>query len=201
MTAPARLPGAPDLLADPIERAHDIADRRRGNACIKRRRVELGVTQQHLNDTNIDVLFQEMRGKAVPQRMQRYLLVDACHIGGKTLVSAAILRFDGQLSTFKSHKGGDHPCYRCIFPEAPPPGLIPSCAEGGVLGALAGIMGSLQATEIMKELLGIGESLSGTLLIYDGLTTSFRKVKVRPDPACKLCGAQATIADLSSHAA
>lgn len=131
----------------------------------------------------------------------RFLLNDACHMGGKTLVSAAILRFDGQLSTFKSNEGGENPCYRCIFPDAPPPGLIPSCAEGGVLGALAGTMGSMQATEVMKELLGIGESLSGTLLIYDGLATSFRKVKVRPDPACKLCGAQATITDLSSHAA
>ena len=131
----------------------------------------------------------------------RFLLNDACHIGGKILVSAAILRFDGQLSTFKSHKGDGHPCYRCIFPEAPPPGLIPSCAEGGVLGALAGTMGSLQATEIIKELLGIGESMSGTLLIYDGLASSFRKVRVRPDPACKLCGARASITDLSSHAA
>lgn len=131
----------------------------------------------------------------------RFLLNDACHMGKKTLVSAAILRFDGQLSTFKSNEGGENPCYRCIFPDAPPPGLIPSCAEGGVLGALAGTMGSMQATEVMKELLGIGESLSGTLLIYDGLATSFRKVKVRPDPACKLCGAQATITDLSSHAA
>ena len=131
----------------------------------------------------------------------RFLVNDACHIGGKTLVSAAILRFDGQLSTFRSHEGDGHPCYRCIFPEAPPPGLIPSCAEGGVLGALAGTMGSMQATEVIKELLGIGESLSGTLLIYDALATSFRKVRVRPDPACKLCGAQATITDLSAHAA
>ena len=131
----------------------------------------------------------------------RFLVNDACHIAGKTLVSAAILRFDGQLATFKSHLGGANPCYRCIYPEAPPSGLIPSCAEGGVLGALAGTMGSLQATEVIKELLGIGESLSGSLIIYDGLTVSFRKVKVRPDPKCKLCGAEATITDLSSHAA
>ncbi len=131
----------------------------------------------------------------------RFLVNDACHMAGKTLVSAAILRFDGQLATFKSHEGGANPCYRCIYPEAPPPGLIPSCAEGGVLGALAGTMGSLQATEVIKELLGIGESLSGSLMIYDGLSTSFRKVKVRPDPKCKLCGAEATITDLSTHAA
>ena len=118
-----------------------------------------------------------------------------------TLVSAAVLRFDGQLATYKSHLGGANPCYRCVFPEAPPDGLIPTCAEGGVLGALAGTMGTLQATEVLKEILGIGDSLSGWLMIYDGLATSFRKVKVRPDPACKLCGAQGSITDLSAHAA
>ena len=129
----------------------------------------------------------------------RFLVNDACRLAGKTLVSAAILRFEGQLSTFKSHLGDPHPCYRCIFPAPPPPGLVPSCAEGGVLGALAGTLGSLQAVETIKELLGIGKSLSGSLLIYDALNTTFRKVKVRPDPACALCGPQATITDLSSH--
>ncbi len=123
----------------------------------------------------------------------RFLLNDACHLAGKTLVSAAVLRFDGQLSTFKSHLGGDNPCYRCIYPAPPPEGLIPSCAEGGVLGALAGTMGTLQATEVIKEVLGIGDSLSGTLLIYEGLSASFRKVRVRPDPACALCGETPTI--------
>jgi adenylyltransferase/sulfurtransferase len=131
----------------------------------------------------------------------RFLVNDACHIAGKTLVSAAVLRFDGQLATYKSHLGGANPCYRCVFSEAPPDGLIPTCAEGGVLGALAGTMGTLQATEVLKEILGIGDSLSGWLMIYDGLATSFRKVKVRPDPACKLCGAQGSITDLSAHAA
>jgi adenylyltransferase/sulfurtransferase len=131
----------------------------------------------------------------------RFLVNDACHIAGKTLVSAAVLRFDGQLATFKSHLGGANPCYRCIYPEPPPPGLIPTCSEGGVLGALAGTMGTLQATEVLKEILGVGDSLAGWLMIYDGLGTTFRKVKVRPDPACKLCGPQPSITDLSAHVA
>lgn len=130
----------------------------------------------------------------------RFLLNDACHLGKKTLVSAAVLRFDGQLSTFKSYLGGAHPCYRCIYPAPPPDGLISNCAEGGVLGALAGTMGTLQATEVIKEVLGIGESLSGTLTIYEGLAATFRKVRVKPDPACALCSPQATIQTVSSHA-
>jgi adenylyltransferase/sulfurtransferase len=131
----------------------------------------------------------------------RFLINDACYLARKTLVSASILRFDGQLATFKAHLGEGHPCYRCIFPTEPPPGLIPSCAEGGILGAVAGSMGSLQATEVLKELLGVGESMSGSLMVYDGLSTTFRKIKVKPDPACALCGAQPSITDLSSHAA
>lgn len=129
----------------------------------------------------------------------RFLINDACYLSGTTLVSASILRFDGQLATFKAHLGGDNPCYRCIFPEAPPPGLIPSCTEGGILGAVAGSMGSLQATEVLKELLGIGESLSGSLIVYDGLAATFRKIKVKPDPACALCGKTPAIVDLSGH--
>ena len=129
----------------------------------------------------------------------RFLLADACHLGQRTLVSAAMLRFDGQLSTFKSHLGGPNPCYRCIFREPPPRGLIPSCAEAGVLGALAGAVGSIQAIEVIKEVLGIGESLSGNLLMYDALSTSFHKVRVKPDPECPLCGSHPTITDLAAH--
>lgn len=121
----------------------------------------------------------------------RFLLNDACHFARKTLVSAAILRFDGQLSTYKTHAGG--PCYRCIFREPPPPGQIPSCAEAGVLGAVAGTLGTLQATEVVKELLGIGTSMAGQLLIYDALETTFRTVRVKPDPGCPLCGREPTI--------
>ena len=114
----------------------------------------------------------------------RFLLNDACRRLGKTLVSAAILRFDGQLSTYKP--GG--PCYRCIFPAPPPDGQIPSCSQAGVLGAVAGVLGTLQATEILKEILGIGESMSGRLLIVDALSTTFRTVRVKKDPHCPVCG-------------
>jgi adenylyltransferase/sulfurtransferase len=129
----------------------------------------------------------------------RFLVNDACYLAKKTLVSAAVLRFDGQLSTFKAHERG--PCYRCLYPEPPPEGVVPSCAEAGILGAVAGVMGSLQATEVLKEVLGIGEGLSGRLLIYDALTTAMRMVKINPDPECPLHGPKARIKDLSHHLA
>ena len=133
----------------------------------------------------------------------RFLVNDAAYFAKKPLVSAAILRFDGQLATFKAHDcddDGHHgPCYRCIFREPPPPGQIPSCAEAGVLGALCGTMGSLQATEILKELMGIGDSLSGSLLVYEGLAANFRKIRVKADPGCPLCGDNPTITDLTVH--
>ena len=131
----------------------------------------------------------------------RFLISDACFLSAKTLVSAAVGQFEGQLSTYKAFEGGANPCYRCIFPEPPPPGAVPSCAEGGIIGSLAGVMGSLQATEVIKELAQVGETLSGRLLIYDALDVRFRTIRVRPDPACSLCGAQASIRDLSAHAA
>ncbi|HLB79722.1 MAG TPA: molybdopterin-synthase adenylyltransferase MoeB [Dongiaceae bacterium] len=131
----------------------------------------------------------------------RYLLNDACYFARKPLVAAALLRFDGQVATFKAYLGEPHPCYRCLFPAPPPEGLVPRCEEAGILGALAGAVGGVQATEVLKELLGIGDSLSGSLLLYDALGATFRKVKVARDPACPLCGPQATIADLSGHEA
>jgi len=123
----------------------------------------------------------------------RFLVNDTCFFLKKTLVSAAILRFDGQLSTFRAHLGGPNPCYRCLFPEPPPPDAVPTCAEVGVLGAMCGTMGSLQASEVIKEIAGAGETMSGRLLIVDGLHTDFRKVKIKPDPDCALCGPNATI--------
>ena len=129
----------------------------------------------------------------------RFLLGDACHFAGKTLVSAAILRFEGQIATFKSHLGPDWPCYRCLFDKPPRDGLIPSCAEGGVLGALAGTVGSIQATEVLKEVMGIGDSRAGSLLIYDALTTMFRKLRLKRNPECRLCGNRPSITDLSVH--
>jgi adenylyltransferase/sulfurtransferase len=117
----------------------------------------------------------------------RFLLADACVAAKKILVSAAVLRFEGQLSTFKPHAGPDHPCYRCLYPEPPPAGLVPSCSEAGVLGAVTGVMGALQATEVVKEICGIGASMSGRLLIWDALAAEFRTIKLRRDPACKVC--------------
>ena len=95
----------------------------------------------------------------------------------------------------------DNPCYRCVFPERPPPGTVPSCAEAGVIGALAGVMGSLQAVEVIKEITGIGQSMAGRLTIYDALDARFRTLKLRRDPGCALCGEHATIHDLAAHAA
>jgi adenylyltransferase/sulfurtransferase len=129
----------------------------------------------------------------------RFLVNDACYFAGKTLVTAAIAQFDGQLATFKAYREGDHPCYRCVFREAPQGDFDEGCARDGVLGALAGVMGSLQAVEVLKELLGIGESLSGSLTIYDGLGGRFHRLAVRRDPECPLCGAEPTIRDLSMH--
>ncbi|MBT5659588.1 MAG: molybdopterin-synthase adenylyltransferase MoeB [Rhodospirillaceae bacterium] len=129
----------------------------------------------------------------------RYLVNDACHLAGKPLVSAAILRFDAQISTFKSYLGSGQPCYRCIFPEPPREGLVPSCAEAGVFGAVAGVAGTLQATEIIKELLGIGEGLSGRLMLYDALGASFQTINVKADPACPLCGETPRWHDLGHH--
>ena len=123
----------------------------------------------------------------------RYLLNDACIRQRKTLVSAALMRFEGQLSTFKPHAGPQHPCYRCIFPDPPPPDLIPRCTEVGILGATAGVLGTLQATEILKEILDIGTSLSGSLMMYDALATSFYKIQVPRNPSCFGCGGSAGI--------
>jgi adenylyltransferase/sulfurtransferase len=130
----------------------------------------------------------------------RFLVNDACFLVKKTLVSAAVTEFDGQLATYKAHdQSGSYPCYRCLFPEPPPPGTAPSCSETGVLGAAAGVMGTLQALEVIKEIAGLGESLAGKLLIYEALATRFRTVKVKPDPECALCGPKPAIRDLSFH--
>jgi len=117
----------------------------------------------------------------------RYLLNDACYALRRTLIGAALSPFDGQLSTFKAYLGAPHPCYRCLFREPPPPDTVPRCETAGILGAVAGVMGTLQATEVLKELLGIGESLSGTLLMYDALRAGFHKIKVSRDPDCPTC--------------
>lgn len=122
----------------------------------------------------------------------RFLINDACFFAKKTLVSAAVTEFDGQLSTYKAHQA-DCPCYRCLFPTPPPAGTVPNCSETGVLGAAAGVMGTLQALEVIKEITGAGESMAGRLLIYEALTTRFRTVTFKKDPGCALCGKTPTI--------
>src|SRR5689334_3321786 len=126
----------------------------------------------------------------------RYLVNDACVLLGKPNVYGSIFRFDGQASVFFPPHG---PCYRCLYPEPPPPDLVPSCAEGGVLGILPGLIGVVQATETVKLLLGAGRSLIGRLLLYDALDMSFREMKVRKNPNCPLCGPNPTITGLIDY--
>jgi adenylyltransferase/sulfurtransferase len=128
----------------------------------------------------------------------RYLTNDACFFLKKPNVHGAIFRFEGQASVFWPDRG---PCYRCLFPEPPPPGLVPSCAEGGVLGILPGVIGSIQATEALKILLGVGEPLLGRLLLYDALAMRFEELKLQRDPDCRLCSPRATIRELQDYPA
>ncbi len=127
----------------------------------------------------------------------RYLTNDACVLLKKPNVYGSIFRFEGQASVFAPHMGG--PCYRCLYPEPPPPGMVPSCAEGGVLGVLPGIIGCIQATEILKLALGKGTSLIGRLLLFNALDMKFRELKLRRDPKCPLCGEKPTVTQLIDY--
>jgi adenylyltransferase/sulfurtransferase len=127
----------------------------------------------------------------------RYLTNDACVILKKPNVYGSIFRFEGQASVFAPHLGG--PCYRCLYPEPPPPGMVPSCAEGGVLGVLPGIIGCIQATEILKLAIGKGNLLVGRLLLFNALDMKFRELKLRRDPACPVCGDHPTIKELIDY--
>jgi molybdopterin-synthase adenylyltransferase len=134
----------------------------------------------------------------------RYLVSDACYLMKKPLVFAAVGPFDGYITTLKPHERGadgkPNPSYRCVFPSAPPPGTVANCAEVGVLGAAVGVMATLQATEVLKEIVGIGDSLAGRLLLYDALAARFTTIKLEWDPANPLTGTAPTIRDLSIHA-
>jgi molybdopterin/thiamine biosynthesis adenylyltransferase/rhodanese-related sulfurtransferase len=126
----------------------------------------------------------------------RYLVNDACVLEGKPYVWGSIYRFDGQASVFWAEHG---PCYRCLYPQPPPPGMVPSCAEGGVLGVLCATVGSIQANEAIKLITGIGDPLVGRLLIYDALELSFREIRVRKDPECPVCGKNPTVTELIDY--
>jgi adenylyltransferase/sulfurtransferase len=126
----------------------------------------------------------------------RYLINDACVMMNKTNIHGSIFRFEGQATVFKPKEG---PCYRCLYPEPPPPGLVPNCQEGGVLGVLAGVIGNLQVVETLKMILGKGEPLIGTLLIYDALNTQFRRLKLKRDPNCPVCSDKPTITELIDY--
>ena len=126
----------------------------------------------------------------------RYLVNDACVLSRKPNVYASIFRFEGQASIFATKAG---PCYRCLYPEPPPPGLVPSCAEGGVLGVLPGLLGVIQATEVIKLILGVGEPLMGRLLLVDALAMRFRELRVRKNPECPVCGANPTVKELIDY--
>ncbi|MGA2790004.1 MAG: molybdopterin-synthase adenylyltransferase MoeB [Candidatus Bathyarchaeia archaeon] len=128
----------------------------------------------------------------------RYLVNDACVLLGKANVYGSIFRFEGQVSVFDAKRG---PCYRCLYPEPPPPGLVPSCAEGGVLGVLPGVVGTLQATETIKLILGKGVPLVGRLLLFDALNMKFRELKLQKDPDCPICGRNPTIKSLIDYQA
>jgi len=128
----------------------------------------------------------------------RYLVNDACVLLGKVNVYGSIFRFEGQISVFDAKHG---PCYRCLYPEPPPPGMVPSCAEGGVLGILPGVVGTLQAVETIKIILGKGESLVGRLLLFDALNMNFRELKLKKNPNCPICGQHATIKSLIDYEA
>ena len=125
----------------------------------------------------------------------RYLVNDACYLEKKPLVTAAMLRFEGQATTIKAYEEGK-PCYRCIFPSAPPPDIAPRCEEAGIFGALAGVVGTMQTTEVLKELLGLGTGLAGRLLLYDAMDVMLRTVNIPKNPDCPLCGDKPTITDV-----
>jgi sulfur-carrier protein adenylyltransferase/sulfurtransferase len=157
--------------------------------------VQVRTFRERLTSENVDRIFEDGWDVIVDGADNfptRYLVNDASVWHGIPVVHGSIFRFEGQVTVFKP---GDGPCYRCLFPQPPPPELAPSCAEGGVLGVLPGVVGSLQATEALKLALGIGEPLIGRLMLYDALAASFSEVKVRRDPSCPVCGESPTITE------
>ena len=160
--------------------------------------VKVRLHQERLDSSNVMPIFAEydLIVDGTDNFATRYLVNDACVLLGKPYVWGSIYRFDGQASVFWAEHG---PCYRCLYPEPPPPGMVPSCAEGGVLGVLCASIGSIQTTEAIKLLTGIGDPLVGRLMIYDALEMTYRTVNVRKDPDCPLCGKSPTITELIDY--
>ena len=166
--------------------------------------VEVVLHQERLESTNVYEVFEQydLIVDGTDNFATRYLVNDAAFFLGKPYVWGSIYRFDGQASVFwPTAPGGDAPCYRCLYPEPPPPGMVPSCAEGGVLGVLCASIGAIQSTEAVKLLMGIGEPLVGTLMVYDALEMEYRRLTVRKDPECPLCGKNPTITGLIDYEA
>ena len=160
--------------------------------------VEIKRFDTYLNSRNAMDIFSgfDIIADGTDNFATRYLVNDACVLSGKPNVYASIFRFEGQASIFAAESG---PCYRCLYPEPPPPGLVPSCAEGGVLGVLPGLLGVIQATEVIKLILGVGEPLIGRLLLVDALVMRFRELRVRKNPECPVCGANPTVKELIDY--
>jgi molybdopterin/thiamine biosynthesis adenylyltransferase/rhodanese-related sulfurtransferase len=162
--------------------------------------VNVVLHEVHLDTTNVMEIFEQydLIVDGTDNFATRYLVNDAAVLLGKPYVWGSIYRFDGQASVFWAEHG---PCYRCLYPEPPPPGMVPSCAEGGVLGVLCASIGSIQVNEAIKLLAGIGEPLVGRLMVYDALEMSYRSVKVRKDPECAVCGKNPTVTELIDYEA
>ncbi len=166
--------------------------------------VKVVLHQERLDSSNVYEIFEQydLIVDGTDNFATRYLVNDAAFFLGKPYVWGSIYRFDGQASVFwPTAPGGDAPCYRCLYPEPPPPGMVPSCAEGGVLGILCASIGAIQSTEAVKLLMGIGETLVGKLMVYDALEMEYRKLTVRKDPECPLCGKNPTITGLIDYEA
>jgi len=160
--------------------------------------VEIKRFDTYLNSQNALEIFKDFDivADGTDNFATRYLVNDACVLSGKPNVYASIFRFEGQASIFGAEGG---PCYRCLYPEAPPPGLVPSCAEGGVLGVLPGLLGVMQATEVIKLILGVGEPLIGRLVLVDALAMRFREMRIRKNPECPVCGEHPTVTELIDY--
>jgi adenylyltransferase/sulfurtransferase len=163
--------------------------------------VEVVVHNERLDNDNVKQVFEgyDLIVDGTDNFATRYMVNDAAYFLGIPYVWGSIYRFDGQASVFAPMLGEDLPCYRCLYPEPPPPGMVPSCAEGGVLGVLCASIGSIQVNEAIKLLTGIGEPIAGKLMIYDALEMEYRKLKVRKDPNCALCGDNPTVTDLIDY--